>query len=271
MEQIIEKITKNRNLAVVAAASLVSLLIFSVVWVGVDISNKVKEGKYIGQQVEYQRTIQVTGTGEVYAKPDLAVSVFSVVTEKKTVQEALSENTEKMNGIIQAIKDLGVEEKDLKTIGFNISPRYEWKKSEELSSYYPEGERVLAGYEVTQSLEVKIRNLEKVGEIIQKATEEGSNQVGSLQFTVDQEEEFKDQAREDAIAQAKEKARELASQLGVNLGGIVGFSESGYVPIYYSYDKSAVGYGGSEESVSPQIETGENKISVNVYITYEIN
>jgi len=270
MEQIIERITKNKTISSIALLGLIFLLVFLVIWVGVDISNKIKEGRYIGQQVEYQRTIQVSGNGEVYAKPDLAVSVFSVVTEKETVEEAFSENTRKMNGIIQAMKDEGVEEKDLKTTSFNIYPRYDWRKTEDLS-FYPEGERVLVGYEITQSLQVKIRDLEKVGQIVQKATEAGSNQVGSLQFIVDQEEEFKSQAREDAIKQAKEKAQELASQLGVRLGNIVGFSESGYVPVYYSYKDSAVGMGGSEESAAPQIEAGENKIEVNVYVTYEIN
>jgi uncharacterized protein len=260
-----EKITSNKVLFSV----LIIFLAFLVVWVGADIKNKVKEGKYIGRGSEFQRTIQVSGTGEVYTKPDLAITSFSVVTEKKTVEEALLENTRKMNGVIEAIKAEEVEEKDLKTTSFSIYPRYEWRKSEDIS-FYPEGERVLVGYEISQSLQVKIRNMERIGEIIQKATRAGANQVGNLQFAVDKEEEFKDQAREKAIEKAKEKAETLSLQLGIKLVKIVGFSESSQVPRYDYYEKSALGMGGEEEA-SPQIESGENKIEVSVIVIYEIN
>ena len=173
----------------------------------------------------------------------------------------MTENTEKMNKIINSMKDLGVDEKDLKTTDFNIHPRYD----------YPESGRVLAGYEVTQSLQVKIRDLDKVGQIIQSATNNGANQIGQLSFTIDNEDEFKNQAREEAIKKAKEKAKELANQLGVNLVRIVDFYESGENPVYYdNYSaKEAYGIGGGGEI--PSIETGENKVEISVTITYEIN
>lgn len=218
-------------------------------------------------------SITVSGEGEVYAKPDLGIIDFSVVTEKKTVSEAMAENTKKMNAVTDAVKKLGVEEKDLKTIGFNIYPKYEWQEVRCLAYPCPSGKSVLTGYEVTQQLEVKIRTLDKAGDIIQKATEAGANQVGNLQFTIDKEDELKKQAREDAINKAKAKAKELASQLGVRLVKITSFSESGNepYPIYRDYMSSAKGMGGEVESVpSPEIETGENKITVSVSITYEI-
>ena len=128
---------------------------------------------------------------------------------------------------------------------------------------------MLVGYEVTQSLEVKIRDMEKIGNIIEGATAAGANEVGSLQFTVDKEEEFKKQARKEAIEKAKAKAEELASQLGVNLVKITNFSESSVIPYFYGLEKAAApaGMGAGE---TPQIETGENKIEVTVTITYEI-
>ena len=257
---------KKRGMLAGLIGVLTLFLLVLVVSTVVGIQNKIKEGRYIGQEIEARHTISVSDTGEIYARPDLALTTFSVVTEKKTVSEALEENSQKMNRIIDFVKSQGVEPKDLKTIGFNIYPRYEWYEKSEI---YPQGKRVLVGYEVRQSLEVKIRDMEKIGEIIQGATDAGANQVGDLQFTIDKQDEFKKQARSEAIEKAKAKAEELAKELGVKLVRITNFSESGVIPIpYYRAPEEAAGMGGGE---IPQIETGENKISVTVTITYEIN
>ncbi|OPL11966.1 MAG: hypothetical protein AVO34_01735 [Firmicutes bacterium ML8_F2] len=245
---------------------LVVFLAVLTVSTAVSVQNKIKEGKYIGQEIETKNTITVSGQGEVYTKPDLALAVFSVETEAKTVVQAMLENTDKMNNIINKMKGAGIKEKDLKTTDFNLYPRYEYRRE---SSIYPTGERVLAGYNVTQSLQVKIRDLDKIGGVIQQATDAGANQVGSLQFTVDDEDEFKNQARKLAIQEARDRAEAIADQLSVNLVRVVSFSESGYAPSYdYSLMEKAPVSGGGE---TPQIETGENKIQVSVSITYEIN
>lgn len=257
---------KNESLFRALLIILGVFLVTLTVSMGVGIQNKIKEGRYIGQEIEAKNTITVSATGEVYAKPDLALTTFSVITEKKTVAEAMSENTNKMNAVINFLKDQGIEDKDLKTTSFNIYPRYEWQEKSEVPPY-PQGRRVLVGYEVHQSLEVKIRDLDKVGEIIQGATEAGANQIGNLQFTIDQQDEFQKQAREQAIEEAKTKAQELASQLGVRLVRISNFSENDITPRYYGLEK-AVAMGGEEEA---QVESGENKIEVTVRITYEIN
>ena len=251
------------GLLIILTVFLLALTVYTVV----SVQNKIKQGRYIGQEIESRNTITVSDKGEVYARPDLAITTFSVITEKKTVSEALSENTEKMNTIIDSMKEQGVEDKDLKTTSFNIHPRYEWYDE---TKFYPQGRRVLVGYEVRQSLQVKIRDMEKIGEIIQKATDAGADQVGDLQFTIDNQDEFKKQARGEAIEKAKAKAEELATQLGVRLVRIVNFSERGIIPYalpYYELEK-AIGMG---EGEMPEIETGENKIEVNVTITYEIN
>jgi len=238
--------------------TLLSLLLVVVILsVSVDAYNKIRAGS--------ENTITVSGIGKVYAKPDLALTSFSVITEAKTVAQALGQNNEKMNEVISSAKEQGVEDKDLKTTDFNIYPRYEWQELSE-SSIYPPGKRVLVGYEVRQSLEVKIRELERIGEIIQGATDAGANQVGNLQFTIDDQDELKKQAREEAIKQAKEKAQELASQLGIRLIRISNFSEGSQVYRTYELEESAMGKGGGAE-----IEMGENKIEVSVTITYEIN
>lgn len=267
-----EKFHKKKWLMLPSMIVFNVFLLALIAFFGASTINKIKERGYIGQEIETKNTVIVSGTGRVYAKPDLVIVDFSVLTEKKTVPEAMKENTKSMNEIIAFLKGLGVEEKDLKTTNFNISPRYEYEKGgETYTYYYPEGKRVLVGYDVTQTLEVKIRNMDKIGEAIEGATAKGANQVSDLQFTIDKEEDFKKQAREEAIKEAKDKAKELASQLGVKLVKITNFSEGLISPIYrYAYDSAAAtGMGGGEST--PQVETGENKIEVNVTITYEIN
>lgn len=253
---------------------LIVFLLSLIVVTAVDIQNKIRQGRYIGQDTETKNTITVSGTGEVYAKPDLCLVSFSVKNEAKTVAEAMTENTAKMNAIIALMKAQGIEKKDLKTTNFNIYPRYEYRKEEvgaETWPPQPEGKRVLVGYEITQSLQVKIRNLEKIGEIIQGATDAGANQVRNLQFTIDNQDELKKQAREEAIQEAKDKAKELAGQLDIELVRITNFSESGIIPRLPYYDFALQEAAGPGETPAPQIETGENKIEVAVSITYEIN
>lgn len=232
----------------------------------VDITNKLKQGKYIGQDAEFKNTIVITDTGEVYAVPDLAIVSLIVTNEAKTVAEAISENSQRMNKVIEEMKSLEIEEKDLKTTSYNIYPRYEYSRDQFGNIY---GNRILAGYEITQSLQVKIRNMEGIGQVIEGGTSAGANDVSNLQFTIDNQDELKKQAREQAIEKAKSKAQELTSQLGVRLGKISSFSENFYVPYYGAMDYAMEkGMGGAE--AVPDIQTGENKISVSVVITYEI-
>jgi uncharacterized protein YggE len=251
---------KNKRSFSILVALLSLFLFVLIISAIVDIQDRLKET---------ENTITVSDTGTIYAKPDLALTTFSATNEAETVAEALTENSKNMNAVIDAVKEKGVDEKDLKTTSFNIYPRYEWRQTEVcLVPPCPSGERVLVGYEVTQSLQVKIRDMGKIGDIIQAATDAGANQVGDLQLTIDKEDELKKQAREEAIKKAKTKAEELAKQLGVRLVRISNFTESSIIPIYYGLEKAApVAAGGGE---IPEIETGENKIEVTVSITYEI-
>lgn len=234
------------------------LFIVLIISLGVDIFNKVR--------VESDNIISVSATGEAYASPDLALTTFSVVTEAETVDSAISQNAEKMNAVIDYVKSQGVQDKDLKTTSFNIYPRYEWYEKGTCIPPCPSGRRVLVGYEVRQSLQVKIRDLQNIGQIIQGATDKGVNQVSDLQFTIDNQDELKNQARAQAVEKAKAKAKTLASQLEVKLVRITSFSESAAFPRYYALEES-MAKGGE----APQIETGENKIEVTISITYEID
>jgi len=249
------------------AAMLVILAAALIVFTGIAAENELKQQPLITTE----NTISVTGMGELYARPDLALTTFSVVTEKPTVQEAMAANAESMNAIIDAVQGEGVEQKDIKTTSFNIYPRYEYQNEAGIRVMppHPTGKRVLVAYEITQSVQVKMRYLDNVGTIIQAATNAGANQVGSLQFTIEDEESLKVQARKAAIDEAKEKAQVLASQLNVKLGRIVNFNEGGSYPVYFESARAMdMGMGGA--APAPQIEPGENRIVVNVTIVYEI-
>ncbi len=232
---------------------LIVFLLTATVYLVFGISNKIKQGRYIGQDIESRNTITVSDSGEIYADPDLAIVDLSVISEAETVTEAMNQNTGKMDLIVTAIKGYGVSADDLKTTNFSIHPRYEYRNEEK---------RTLAGYEIHQTLQVKIRDLQKTSPIIQSATDAGVNQVGNLRFTIDEQDDLKKQAREMAIEKAKIKARELAGQLGVRLIRITSFNEGFGASIY---QEKAYGIGGGS------VEPGQNKIEITVNITYEIN
>jgi uncharacterized protein YggE len=250
----------------VIGSILVSIFLIVLIFYFAQLSQNVaKERLYIGQDVSYKNTITVSDSAEVYAKPDLATTTATVVSDSNTVATALKDNTDKMNKITDFLKFQKIEDKDMKTTSFNIYPRYEYPA--------PSYKRIFVGYEITQSLLIKIRNLEAVGTIIDGVTKAGANEMSDLQFTIDKPDDLKNQARQGAIQKAKAKAEALASQLGVGLVRVSGFSENdGTTPPIYYMDKSAVvGLGGGEAAPVPQIQAGENKIEVNVSITYEIN
>jgi uncharacterized protein len=249
----------------VLAIFLLSLTVLSVVV----IVNQVKASKYIGRDNVQRNSISVSGLGEVTAVPDLGTITFSVITEADTADEATNENAEKMNAIIEVVKSFEIDETDIKTLNYSVRPRYDY--DEKGLYYYGDGDRELIGYEVSQSLQVKIRDIDDSGEIIKAATEAGADQVGGLQFTIDDEDDLKLEARELAIEDAKEKAKLLANQLGVKLVKVMYFSENSYP--YYSMIRSdmAMDMEAGSKAVTPTIEPGENTVKVNVSITYEIN
>ena len=247
------------KLAAVAAALLSLFLLVLIIDGAVMIGNKIKESRYIGQGAQYQNTINVAGEGKVLGKPDIGQIDLSVVTPSKTVEQGQKENTEKMNKITQTMKELGIKENDLKTIGYNIYPRYQ----------YLVGKSEIIGYETSQTLRVKIRQLEKVGQILGQAASLGANQIGSLSFIFDEPEKLKTEARQVAVANAKQKADDLAKSLGVKLGKLASFSESVFGEPMPLYAKEGYGIGGGGNG-APQIEAGQNEIIINVNLTYEI-
>lgn len=252
------------SIVIIFCAFLVTLIIYFVV----SIQNGIKAGRFIGGDVQSRNTITVSGVGDIYSKPDLAKMSFSVVSDAKTVVQAMSDNTGKMNAVIAFMRGQGVEDKDLATTSFNINPVYDYNQAACGLTSCPPSQRVLTGYEVTQSLQVKIRALDKVGAVIEGATAAGANQSGDLQFTIDNPDSLVDQARAQAIAKAKSQADEIASRLDVKLARITGFSEGSMAPApMYDVAEKAMASG---TGAAPNIQTGQSKVEVTVNITYEI-
>jgi uncharacterized protein len=214
--------------------------------------------------IKEQDRFSVSGSGTVYAKADIAnISVGVKSGTKKTAAEATRESTVKMNSIIEELKKINIEEKDIKTSGYDLNPVYNWTDSS--------GQQ-LTGYEAVQTLSLKIRDLNKIGEVIAKTTELGANQIGNISFTIDDEFALKNQARESAIKEAKKKAALIAAQSGMKLGSIKNVSEGSSPVTYqmYSDAKMETATGGKESLPAPTIQTGQNEIKVDVTLTYEV-
>jgi len=223
--------------------------------------NAVKAHNYIGISPKESHSISITGEGKVTGVPDVAKIQLGYSVEKKTVAEAQKENTAKINAVIDKLKkDFKIDAKDIKTADYYISPQYD----------YNNGKQTLRSYLVSQNLNVKVRQMDKVSSIIEAAGAIGLNQIGNLSFEIDNPEKLKEEARAKALEQAKIKAASLSDIVGVKLGKIISFSESSsddQVSPMYSLNKMVDGMGGG---AAPTVEAGSNEITVFATVQYEI-
>ncbi|KKR31754.1 MAG: hypothetical protein UT65_C0018G0008 [Parcubacteria group bacterium GW2011_GWF2_39_8b] len=253
--------------------AMFAVFVLLAVFLGVESISALKEYSHIGRGVYPSNVIAVTGTGEILAIPDTGSFSFSVVEEAKGVQDAQTKASKKINTIILALKDMGVSEKDIKTTSYNSYPKYEYRGTvctQSYPSYCPPSKQVLIGYEVSQSVSVKIRKIEDSGAILTKVGDLGVSNISGLDFVIDEVEKVQAEARDKAIALAKAKAKVLSKSLGIKLKRIVNFYEQGNgSPIYYGMEARGMG-GDIMPSTPPQIPVGENKVVSNVTITYEI-
>jgi len=213
---------------------------------------------------EINNQFSVSATGRVFAKPDIANLIVGVKTEAKArAALAVKENTSKMNEIMQALKDIGIEEKDIQTTNYNLSPVYDWTVNT--------GQR-LKGYEVNQNVNIKIRNLDKIGDAIAKTTEKGANQIGNINFTIDDEFALRNEARKEAIKKAKEKAEGIVAETDIKLGDIINVYENQvYYPSSINYSKKmSLGIGGGGAMPAPEIQAGENEVVVETTVVWEV-
>ena len=248
----------------------VALILLSV-FLAVITLQSIKKIGYIGKEIYPQRTVVASGVGEAYAIPDIASFSFGATEIGDTVKAAQDKVDQKINKALAMVKDAGVEDRDVKTTSYNVYPKYEWQQIYCITTPCPQGKNVLKGYEVSETISIKVRDTSKAGDLITKIGTTGVSDISGLEFTVDDRDKYVAEAREEAITKAKENAKKLADELGVKLGKLLYFNEGGGYP-YYATDAAM---GGAEmvkssAPMSAQIPTGESKITSTISLTYEI-
>lgn len=207
------------------------------------------------------RTINVTGVGEVTATPDIAYLYLGVITDKPTTMEAQSANSTAINKVISAIKNEGILDEDIKTTDYNISPKYEYDKNT--------GTSTIVGYTVSNTLMVTVKDISKVGQVIDKAVESGANVSNRISFGISDYEKYYNMALLKALTSAQSKARLISSFLGVNLSTPAKVIEnSNGIPNDYPVvwtAKSAL----AESSASTSIQAGTYKVKADISLVYE--
>ena len=207
------------------------------------------------------RVITVAGEGEVHAAPDEAMLSAGVVTNARTAAAALAGNASAMNDVFATLRQAGIAEKNLQTSGFNVSPQYATDKN---GAQTPQ----ITGYQVSNTVNVVVENLSKVGPTLDALVASGANSIGDITFAMKNPKAAMTEARSEAVADAMERAQTLAKAAGVTLGPITAISESGgYEPPRPVY-RMAMAMAGAPAPTP--IAAGEQSVTAGVSITWEI-
>lgn len=215
----------------------------------------------LAQQAPETPRVIVTGEGEATVRPDMAVVSLSVMREAETARAALDANNEAMNAVISALKEAGIEDRDIQTSGLSIQPRWDYPRGEDGSQ-----EARLVAYQVTNSLTIRVRDLARVGAVIDNSVSLGVNQGGSISFTNQDPDAVIDQARRAAVEDATRRAGTLADAANVELGDILEITEQANMPPPMPLGARAMRMEAADASVP--VEAGENSYSVNVTMTF---
>lgn len=201
------------------------------------------------------RNITVVGNGSVAGTPDTASVDIGVETRGDTAADALTENTTQVNEMLERMQDLGIDEKDIQTSNFSI-----------YAEYNRDGDQIV-GYNVNNTVSVKIRDLTSAGELLDQVVQVGANRIYGISFYVDEPAELQAQARDAAIADARAKAERMAQQSGATLGEVLTITENVGSPIepvlYAETAQAAVGG-------AVPIQAGEQAFNVNIQVTFAL-
>ena len=225
-----------------------------------------------------ENTISVSGKAEVNSTPDVARFSFTVKETSKTNSEAQDVISKKIATILDGLEDAGVEENDIKTQSYTMYPKYEYvevKREEEVAVdgtvYWPgnDRKRVQTGFDVSQNVSLKLRDFDKVGEILELLAETGVENLNGPNFQIDDPDALQEEARALAIDDAQQKAKQLAKDLDVKLGKVVSFNESGggyYPEPVYARGLEYAAFDSVSVKAAPELPVGENTISYNYYL-----
>jgi uncharacterized protein YggE len=225
------------------------------------------------------RSFAVSGQGRAIGVPDVAQFSFSVITEGgKDIAKLQTDNTAKINKAIAFVKQSGVADKDIKTESYQLNPRYQNVVCNPgpyaVAVNCPPAE--IVGYTIQQTVVVKARDFSKLGNLVSGVVTAGANSVSQLNFIVDDPTALENQARTEAIAKAKEKAKAIAKAGGFSLGRLLTINENGVLPMYkerltMAVQDMAYGMGGAAPVPAPAIEPGSQEINITINLEYEIN
>ena len=200
------------------------------------------------------RLITVTGEGSVALAPDIAVIRIGVSTQGKTAADASNANAQKMAAVLGAIKDARIAERDVQTTALSLQPQYDSNKP---------GAPRLVGFQASNQVAVKIRDIKELPDVIDRAISAGANEMSGIEFVVSEESKLLDQARGQAIADARRKAEIYARAAGVTLGEPLNISEGGApAPIVFRRMTAA--------PESAPIAQGEETLQLSVSVSWAI-
>jgi len=205
------------------------------------------------------RSIMVSGTGEVTARPDMAEVDLAVVSEAKEAAAALDQNNQSVKQLFATLKSQGIAEKDIQTTQFNVSPKYEYHRNA------GESPRIV-GYTVTNQVHVKVRQLAQLGKLLDAAVESGANRIQGIRFQVSNRDELRDAARKDAVAHARHTAQLLVQAAGAELGPVTSIREITFGGPQPLAMREAADIAGSAVPIAP----GQQSIVVQVTLTFSL-
>ncbi len=202
----------------------------------------------------------VTGEGKVSVKPDIATINVGVQANGTTVQNVQDNLNKNINAITAAVKKTGIDEKDIQTSNYNLSPTYDFTNSVQR----------ITGYQASSNLTIKVRKIDTANNVVDAATAAGANTVGGISFDVDDKTKAMDDARKLAVADAKAKAEQAAQTTGFTLGKIINYQESTNnirpMPMYAKTDVAT----GMGAGVATELSTGTTDITLTVTLSYEV-
>lgn len=213
---------------------------------------------------EPKPSITINATADAKVKPDLAVVSAGVVTNALTAKKANEENRTKMTALFKTLKEAAIAEKDIQTSNYSVSPQYAYENNRTPR---------ITGYQVNNMVTVKIRDMEKIGAVMDALITVGGNQLSGPSFTVDEPESFLDTARAEAVKKAVDRANLYANAAGLKIVKVTGISEGGgYMPPQpYMMNKVAMAEAESAGAAAPMpVAAGEMNLQASVSMSFEL-
>lgn len=211
---------------------------------------------------EHPRTIAVSGQGEVQAEPDQAIVSLGVESRKPRLEDARAEVTKTVDAVLKLTRDLKIDQKYVRATRISVQPEYNWDSSAK--------ERNLIGYFVSRQVEVDLRDLEKLGTLLEKATDLGVNQLGDPRLESSKRRDLEREALGKAVADAKLNAEAVARAAGVKLGSARTIAaSSGFVPVPVMARMKTMAMA-ADSGAAQTYQSGQMTFNGNVQVEYDL-